>query len=249
VIAAEARDQALHLRGTQQQEQQQQQTGMGPRAASSRAAALLLGLLALCACVVAAAGLGVSSVFPQAAPAPWNGCACDGSSEDPQLVGNLLEQLSTSTEKFIGCRQQLLRQKYHVPIIIGNPLGDSNSTPWQALSGVLAVACAVLAVLAWRSRTAHAKLQQHVQHREAAWRQAIIALHGKAQERDQAWLKKQAAWQHKEAEWQQGVQQVAELVLQREVALTGQSPAAAVLQASASKVCMGLLGLLFVPSA
>lgn len=196
-----------------------------------RAAWAVLAII-LCACV--AAGLGVSSVFPQAGPA-WTGCPCD-SSEDPQLVGNLLEQLSTSTEKFIGCRQQLLRQKHHVPIIIGNPLGDSSSILWQSLSAVLAVLCTVLFAQARRSKSAHSALQQHAQQREAAWRQAIVAVHNKAQERQQLFEAREQAWLQKEAEWQQGVRQVAELVQLREVALTGQSPAPAVQQLSAAKV-------------
>jgi hypothetical protein len=153
-------------------------------------------------------------------------------------VGNLLEQLSSSTEKFIGCRQQLLRQRYHVPIIIGNPLGDSSSIFWQSLSAVLAVLCTVLFAHVRRSKSAHSALQQHVKQREAAWRHAIVAVHSKAQERQQLFERQEQAWLREKAEWQQGVQQVAELVQQREVALTGQSPAPAVQQLSAAKVGM-----------
>lgn len=173
----------------------------------------------------------MSSVFPQAAPS-WTGCACD-SSEDPQLVGNLLEQLSSSTEKFISCRQQLLRQQYHVPIIIGNPLavllGDSNTFLWQCLSGVLALLCSALLAQTLRSRAAYSKLQQHAKDREAEWRRAITSLHAslqdRMQQREQAWQQKQSEWQEKEAAWQQGVQEVAQLVQMREAALTDQSPA------------------------
>lgn len=200
-------------------------------------------LLAVVLCACAAAGIGVSSVFPSAQAADWTGCAC-GASEDPQLVGNLLEQLSTSTEKFIGCRQQLLRRQYHVPIIIGNPLGE-NSLLWQCLSGALAVACAVLAVQLQRSKAQASKLQQHSQQREAAWQQAITTVHAKAQERlqqwEQSWRQQEAVWREKEAEWEQGVQEVVQLVQQREAALCepgGASPN----NSSTAKVCDNWLG-------
>jgi hypothetical protein len=191
-----------------------------------------------------AAGLGVGSVFPQAEPS-WNGCACD-SSEDPQLVGNLLEQLSSSTEKFISCRQQLLRQKYHVPIIIGNPfavlLGDSNIFLWQCLSGVLAVLCAALLVHTRRSKAAYTSLQQHAKGREAEWQRAITSLHATLQDRmqlrEQVWQQKQSEWQEKEAAWQQGVQEVTQLVQLREAALSDQSPAMQLPSKVRSGVCL-----------
>jgi hypothetical protein len=175
---------------------------------------------ALYACT--ASGLELGSLFPQPATA-WAGCQCQ-SSEDPELVGNLLAELSLSTEKFVSCRQQVLRQQYHVPLVIGNPLTSSNSLLWQALCGVLAVACAVSVVLTRRSTTAARKLQ----HREVLWRQAIMTVHAKAQERlqlrEQAWQQQQAEWHHKEAAWQQGVQEVVQLVQLREAALTEQPP-------------------------
>lgn len=196
-------------------------------------------LAAVVLCAFVAAGLDVGSVYPQAEAASWTGCPCDGS-EDPQLVGNLLEQLSTSTEKFIGCRQQLLRQKHHVPIIIGNPLGDGHHSTiiWQAVSAVLAVACAVLFVQLRASRSKYTKLDQHHQQRETLWQQAISSVHATARQRleqceqdEQAWQQKEAAWQQqltdwkdKEAAWQQGVQEVVELVQQREAALSDGLP-------------------------
>jgi len=200
----------------------------------------------LCACV--ATGIGVGSVFPQAA-SPWTGCSCD-SSEDPQLVGNLLEQLSSSTEKFISCRQQLLRQKYHVPIIIGDPFGSASTIAWQLASAFFAVLCAVLYIQLRHSKADNGALKQHLQQREAAWRQAITAVHASAQERlqqwqqrDQGWQQKQASWQQqisvwreKEAAWQQGVQEVVELVQQREAALSDQGAPAGAQQQSAAKV-------------
>lgn len=199
------------------------------------ASSVAVGLLATVLCLCTATAIGVSSVFPQAAPA-FQGCPSD-SVEDPQLVGNLLEQLSSSTEKFISCRQQLTKQKYHLPIIIGSPFADSSVTLWQSISAVVAVLCVVFFAQARSAKSQHSKLQQHVEEREAAWQKAVITVHTTGQERLQrseiAWQQQLADWKHKEAEWQQGVQEVVQLVQQREAAL---SDSPSVQQASAGKV-------------
>jgi hypothetical protein len=202
--------------------------------ATPPAALLAVTSLLLLGCWTAGAhGSFGASVL--AASSDWSGgCACDSdaaSTADPQLVGSLLEQLSEASTSFTACRQQLLRSKHHVPVVLTNPLGGVGNSSWQAACACLAVLC--LAVLAqWqRSRRALAQLQRHAQVREAAWRRVVGSIRTQVQQQVEAcqakeaeWQQQLAAWQAKEAAWQQGMQAVSELVQLRQAALSAEDP-------------------------
>lgn len=174
-------------------------------------------------CVGDALGTAITAAGNQQ-PSSWTGCSCD-SSEDPSLIAGLLEDLSASSSKFLECRQQLLRQQHHVPIVLKNPFGDIESTAWQAACAVLALMCALL-LAKWRaSKRQLQALQQHMQAREVAFRRVVGNIQAITQQREGEWQAQHEQWREKEAAWQQGMQVLSDLVQQRDAALSDQQSA------------------------